>query len=238
MISDATETSGEWRPNILYRDEALLVLNKPAGLSVQDSPSSRGYFNLIREKLSLNEAYPVHRLDQGTSGIYLIALNRAAASALGHAFEHGHVEKIYLALSSAKGKKKQGWVIGDMVPARGGSYKLLPQRSHPAMTYFLGRSLKPGLRAMALKLYTGKTHQARVALKSVSAPILGDARYGGQSADRMYLHAAALQLNWSGRVPVSLVCWPSPQEGVLWNGIEAVFSEGLLSSSLFPDRPV
>lgn len=224
-------------PHILLRTPDLLILNKPAGFAVQDTPSAEGYFNQVRQQLALDEAYPVHRLDQGTSGIYLIALTRACAAQVGQAFETRQVEKIYLALSTAKGKKKQGWVVGDMVPARGGSYKLTPQRTQPAVSYFIGRSLKPGLRAFAMKLYTGKTHQARVALKSVSAPILGDARYGGEPADRLYLHAAAVRLTLPGREPLALVCWPTATEGGLWDGIDQVFSEGLLDASLFPARP-
>ncbi len=55
-----------------------------------------------------------------------------------------------------------------------------------------------GRRAFLVKPFTGKTHQVRVALKSVSAAILGDELYQGTAADRLYLHAYALYFNWGG----------------------------------------
>lgn len=80
-----------------------------------------------------------------------------------------------------------------MAKARNGSYKLLRSHNSPAKTAFFSFALGNGQRLFALKIFTGKTHQIRVALRALGAPILGDERYGGAVADRMYLHAAQIQ---------------------------------------------
>lgn len=221
MVSDRDSTDAI-RARVVFENADVLVLDKPAGIPVQDQDGVSGWFNRVRNQLGLAEAFPVHRLDQGTSGLYLIARHREAARFLGQQFEAHRVTKIYLALSHAKGRQKQGWIIGDMRPARQGSYKLAHTRENPAVTWFVSRGLRPGIRAFALRLFTGKTHQARVALKSVGSPILGDARYGGQPADRLYLHAAMLGLELPGGERIELTCWPTSLEGVEWAGIESL----------------
>ncbi|HAG40164.1 MAG TPA: RNA pseudouridine synthase, partial [Pseudoalteromonas sp.] len=111
--------------------------------------------------------------------------------------EHA-INKFYLAISNAKPKKKQGWIKGDMAKSRRGMFKLLPTLQNPAITRFYSFSYKPGFRAYILKPYSGKTHQLRVALKSLGAPILGDTLYSGSAAERAYLHAYALSFLWHG----------------------------------------
>ncbi|MBV8680361.1 MAG: RNA pseudouridine synthase, partial [Aquitalea sp.] len=96
-------------------------------------------------------------------------------------------------LSDRKPQKKQGLIKGDMEKGRGGAWRLLSTQQHPAMTQFFSFSVQPGLRLFLLRPRSGKTHQLRVAMKSQSAPILGDALYGGSPADRGYLHAYGLR---------------------------------------------
>jgi len=85
-----------------------------------------------------------------------------------------------------------------MERARNGSWRLARSLEDPASTTFVSRSAKPGLRLFALRPATGKTHQLRVAMKSIGAPIFGDERYGGSAADRGYLHACALRFDYAG----------------------------------------
>lgn len=218
----------ELTTRVLYQDDAMLIINKPAGISVQDDADAVGLFNRVKEIFNLPDACPVHRLDKGTSGIYIVAKNSASAAYLGRMFEQHQVQKYYLALSMDKPKRKQGWVIGDMVPGRNGNQKLLISHDNPAVTYFFSKSLRPGVRAFALKLFTGKTHQARVALKSNASPILGDNRYAGKTAERLYLHAAALQLPLSNGQLLNLHCWPVPFDGAAWADIDVLFGHSLL----------
>lgn len=128
-----------------------------------------------------------------------MAKTQEANKALSLAFQSREVGKLYLALTHKKTSKKQGVVIGDMEKARGGSFKLARTKGNPARTAFYSYGLGDGSRLIVLKPYTGKTHQLRVALKSLSAPIIGDERYGGVESDRMYLHAYQLQFLFNGK---------------------------------------
>ncbi len=152
---------------------------------------------MVKQALGVELLYPVHRLDKMTSGLVIFALNKKTAQAFQVMFEMHLVQKFYLAISDKKPKKKQGWVIGDMLPARRGNWKLSKSKENPAKTQFISQSIEPGLRLYLVKPITGKTHQIRVALKSIGAPILGDVRYSDANeaslADRGYLHAFAIQ---------------------------------------------
>lgn len=186
------------KQHVLFSCEDFVVVNKPAGLSVQCEPSQPGCVALLKSLLQADQLHPVHRLDKVTSGLLLVARTQSANRQLSLLFQLGKVEKYYYALSAKRPAKKQGSVMGDMCAARNGSWKLLRSQLNPAFTQFFCRGLQ-GLRLFTLKPYTGKTHQLRVALKSLGAPILGDSRYGGQAADRVYLHAAALNFCYGER---------------------------------------
>ncbi|KAL7550943.1 hypothetical protein ACHAWF_014152 [Thalassiosira exigua] len=275
---------------ILHESERLLAIAKPSGVSHHDDPSAGelGMLSLIREKQGgPNPSFPypgrlhgVHRLDRVTSGILLLAKDPATAGELAAKFREGEVTKYYAALSGKKPrKKKQGWVRGEMVPGRRGSYKHVnptgrkgasdakeertegseregrKSLGHAATRFFtagLGNlSLVPTLRAngdedsdrtlpktaLLFRPHTGKTHQLRVAAKSLGLPILGDARYGGGSLpgvapadvdaeggvapgdrDRTYLHAAALHVRLDDGEVAAI--WSPPPFGRLFEGTE------------------
>lgn len=170
----------------------FVLLNKAAGISFH-SEDGPGLVVLAEKQLGY-KLYPVHRLDKVTSGLILLARTSEVASELTQLFSHHQVEKYYLALSLSKPAKKQGWVKGDMTPARRGAWKLLSSQHNPAVSYFISRGFENlPFRAFLVKPYSGKTHQIRVALKSAGAAIAGDALYQGSTADRVYLHAYALR---------------------------------------------
>ncbi|RTL56901.1 MAG: RNA pseudouridine synthase [Rhodocyclaceae bacterium] len=149
----------------------------------------------------ISTLFPVHRLDRITSGLVLLARSEAAAKQLSEMFARGEMEKYYLALSHRSPLKKQGSIKGAMVKGRNGSWRLAREGEHQAVTQFFSYGLVgavPGLRLFVLRPRTGRTHQLRVALKSLGSPILGDERYGGEAADRGYLHAAVLRFQWQG----------------------------------------
>ncbi|WP_105189702.1 TIGR01621 family pseudouridine synthase [Pseudoalteromonas sp. T1lg48] len=173
----------------------FIVVNKPAGLNFHCEEESPGLVALASEQFGL-PLFPVHRLDKVTSGLVLLPTSSEAAARFTELFTSRQVNKYYLALASDKPKKKQGWVKGDMVKARRGAFKLLKSQENPAITRFYSYSLAPKVRGFVLKPYSGKTHQLRVAMKSLSAPIIGDKLYGGVAADRTYLHAYALQFEY------------------------------------------
>lgn len=198
---------------ILVDEQAdFVVLNKAPGVSFH-SDDGAGLVVLAAQHLGY-ALYPVHRLDKVTSGLIILARSSQAAAALTALFSIHRIEKYYLALSQGKPAKKQGWVKGDMVPARRGSWKLLSSQHNPAVSYFIsqGFSNMP-FRAFLIKPYSGKTHQIRVALKSLGAAILGDSQYQGAAADRVYLHAYALRFCLNG---TNYQYVQPPTEGVLY----------------------
>ena len=167
---------------VQYTHDDFYIINKPHGLNFH-SEEGPGFVVLAEQQLN-EKLFAVHRLDKVTSGLIILARSKAAAAEFTQLFTQHAINKFYLAVSDTKPKKKQGWVKGDMAKSRRGTYKLLNSQSNPAITRFYSFSFKSGFRAYLLKPYSGKTHQLRVALKSIGAAILGDAGYSGSAADR------------------------------------------------------
>lgn len=187
---------------VLSQTDDFLVIDKSPGISMHKDQQEQGLVMLVQKALSIEQLYPVHRLDKMTSGLLILAKHAAAASALSKLFQQREVAKFYLAISDKKPVKKQGLVRGDMVKARRGSWKLSKTCENPALTQFFSHSLGAGLRLFLLKPHTGKTHQIRVAMKSVGAAIVGDERYHEVTEevfDRGYLHAYSLSFNFQGQ---------------------------------------
>ena len=174
-----------------------LVVHKPAGVPCHRREDVPGILELVD---SVEDLKLAHRLDDGTSGCLVLAKGRRAAAAIGDAFAAKRVAKVYVGLTASRPSKKKGVIVGDMVRSRRSQWRLTRDCANPACTW-LSRSigLGPGEGDLAARLLvarpiTGKTHQIRVAAKSIGAPLLGDSLYGGGKADRLYLHAAAIRI--------------------------------------------
>ncbi len=148
-----------------------------------------------------------------TSGAMMFAKSPEIAREIIQKFRTRKVSKYYVAVSARKPSKKQGSVIGDMAKGRRGSWMLQRTTENPAITRFIATAVpeNPGKVAFLLKPETGKTHQLRVALKSLGSPVLGDLRYqnaidAGKEA-RGYLHCASLRL-YIGSTLHQVVCPP------------------------------
>jgi tRNA pseudouridine32 synthase/23S rRNA pseudouridine746 synthase len=122
-------------------------------------------------------------------------------------FEQKKIEKYYLAVSAKKPKKKQGAIKGGMKKVRDGKWMLDSSETAVAISQFFSFSISAGLRLFLVKPLTGKTHQIRVALKSVGSPILGDELYKGESADRTYLHAYCIRFTYQAQL-ICIICRP------------------------------
>jgi len=211
----------------VYENDDFLVINKPANISFHNQQDILGIHSLLKSELGYN-IWPVHRLDKMTSGLLIFAKSQIAAGELGKMFEKGEIAKTYIALSDKKPKKKQGKIIGDMKKSRNGSWKLTHTRENPAKTQFYSYSLISGIRLFWITPTSGKTHQIRVALKSIGSPILGDERYTGNNADRGYLHAYRLSLIWR-QENIEICCLPQSGEYFILDEFEQLLKK-LVSS--------
>lgn len=194
----------EWPDfTVLEQNEDYVVIAKAPGVDVHRDEEEPGIPDKVAKYLGLEKLYLVHRLDKVTSGVMVLAMTSETCASLAALFKARRVDKFYLAVSGRKPKKKQGWVIGDMERSRRGSWKLTSGKNNPAVTQFFSKPLQPGFRAFLLKPRTGKTHQLRVALKSIGSPICGDFLYEDTAKacteERTYLHAYVLSFYWQGQ---------------------------------------
>ncbi|GAX23945.1 hypothetical protein FisN_26Lh002 [Fistulifera solaris] len=215
---------------ILYESKEILAINKPSGIQHHSTTDELGIVALIRQqydqKHPTTRLYSVHRLDRVTSGILLLAKTPEAARELTRLFREKKIVKYYTALSYHKAtQKKQGWIQGGMERGRRKSWMLVRKNTtNFAQTRFFSAGLGQlsaanGLAPLALsnskettplaprtllllRPYTGKTHQLRVAAKSVGLPLAGDPVYkdrydSSATLNRTYLHATALEIRAS-----------------------------------------
>ncbi len=210
---------------VLADTPRYLVVDKAPGIAFHsEKPAKPGLLELVRawqakkQQSNAPRIYAVHRLDKVCSGIIIFAYGAKNANALGNLFRHRRVEKIYVALTQARAKKYKGLVSGSMQRSRRGSWKLSQGVDNIARTLFFSIALekgRPGLRCFVLSPQTGRTHQLRVCMKSLGAPILGDPLYGrfdlAREEDRTYLHAYAIRLQLD-QEKLCLKCPPSAGE--------------------------
>ena len=204
---------------IIYEDDALLVIDKPAGVAVHGgSGVSFGVIEQIRRaRPEAGYLELVHRLDKDTSGLLMIAKKRSALVKLHEAIRNDHPKKIYLALGVGKLPNDSFHVklpLFKYTGAQGEKMVRVSEDGQSAHTIFrvLNRFSDDLLHQVGLSqltlvqatLKTGRTHQIRVHLQSQQCPIAGDERYGDYQANkrlqklglkRMFLHAAELHLD-------------------------------------------
>ncbi|RTR27663.1 TIGR01621 family pseudouridine synthase [Shewanella atlantica] len=183
---------------IVADETDFLVIAKSHDVHFHSQDGTAGVMAKVEQDLGV-KLFSVHRLDTLTSGLLLFAKSSRAAAEFTQLFTAHKVQKYYVAIAKGKPKKKQGWIVGDMAKSRRSMYKLLRSMDNPAMTQFFSQSVAEGVRLYLLKPLSGKTHQLRVALASIGVPILGDRLYGGDEAERGYLHAFSLNFIFRGK---------------------------------------
>ncbi|GIU52452.1 MULTISPECIES: TIGR01621 family pseudouridine synthase [Shewanella] len=182
---------------IIQQHPDFIVINKLPNVHFHSQDGTAGVVAQVEADLKI-KLFAVHRLDTPTSGLLILAKSSQVAAIFTALFSEHKIQKFYVAIAKGKPKKKQGGIIGDMAKSRRSMYKLLRTKTNPAITQFFSQSIDNGLRLYLLKPLSGKTHQLRVALSSIGVPILGDELYGGEAADRCYLHAMALDFEYQG----------------------------------------
>jgi 23S rRNA pseudouridine955/2504/2580 synthase len=198
-------------PPVLYEDEHLIAVDKPAGLAAHGG--SGVSFGLIERVRAARPHQPflelVHRLDRETSGVLLLAKSRRALTGLHEQLRSGRVRKRYLALVKGEWAEPRRHVraaLRKFVNAGGERRVNVDPEGLPAHTVFELRQRFRGYSLLEAELKTGRTHQIRVHLAHVGFPIVGDDKYGdfdlnkrlakaegGARLARMFLHAASVR---------------------------------------------
>lgn len=193
---------------VLYEDDTLIVLNKPAGLSSQGGRiKAHTLDDLLWAFARPSRPRPrlIHRLDRDTSGVILTAKTKPAAAMLGKALEAKRFRKSYLAIVAPGAPEPKGGMIDS--PLRRESigreaYMRVCAPDHPdaetARSRYRTLAANPTAALVELSPDTGRMHQLRVHMASIGRPLAGDSRYGGAlmlggvAVPRLMLHAASL----------------------------------------------
>ena len=217
----------ELRARILYRDDLMIVVDKPPGLPVHagsgGGPTLEAGFDALRfgetERPGL-----AHRLDRDTSGCLVLGRSRFALKQLGRLFADNKVEKLYWAVSEGVPEADEGRISLPLAKQDAARHSWRMRAAQPddtdvqeAITLYhvLGRA--EGRAWLALRPLTGRTHQLRVHCAAIGCPILGDWIYGHAAAPRrpkdamLFLHARSIRvpLYWQ-KPPIEIEARPPP----------------------------
>lgn len=189
---------------VIYKDNNIIVLNKPSGLAVQGGTNTSRHIDGMLEALKFeNNEKPklVHRIDKDTSGILLLARNRKYADILTKAFREHTLQKTYLALVRGCPDKFEG-IINFPLDKTGERMQVVRDGQKAITEYEVLDNAAKKYALIEARPLTGRTHQIRVHLEAIGTPILGDNKYFGSArlrlnevADKLYLHAYKIDLS-------------------------------------------
>lgn len=220
------ESDRDWSRSdvpIVFEDEELFVVDKPAGLVVHPAPGlsestlSELFEGDIQGGTDESRAGVVHRLDRGTSGLMLLAKSPESHSKLQRAIERREIERCYLALVTGAPRTRTGRIDAPIGRSPRERHRMAVDGAgaRDAVTHFevlesLGRAT-----LLRVKLETGRTHQVRVHMKAIGTPIIGDPTYGGvdpYGLGRPFLHSARLAFAHPGSGERLVLESPLPDE--------------------------
>jgi 23S rRNA pseudouridine1911/1915/1917 synthase len=191
---------------VVYEDEHLLVVDKPAGVVVHPAPGHPGptlaeaLVGRARGGADPARAGIVHRLDRDTSGLMVVASSEEAHAALQRMIRAREVTRDYLALVAGSPDAESGTVDAPLGRdrARRALVSTRTDRARTAVTHFTVLERLPRTALLRVRLETGRTHQIRAHLAAIGHPVCGDRQYGGRSCgrrlelQRQFLHASSL----------------------------------------------
>jgi tRNA pseudouridine32 synthase / 23S rRNA pseudouridine746 synthase len=198
---------------ILYKDDAMIVIDKPAGIAVHkgrgEGQNLESLFDSLRFEQNRNPSL-AHRLDKDTSGCLVLGRHREALARLGLLFSKGFAEKTYWAVvvgsppAAGEIRHRLGRASAD---TRSWVMKVA-QDGDEAITGFIRMAQGDGVAVLAMHPKTGRTHQLRVHAAAEGFPIAGDRLYGGDRAlaasRHLQLHARSITLPYDRRRPVTV----------------------------------
>lgn len=188
--------------DILYLDDNVIVINKPAGILTHAKGADSDEFTVAdffkrysTYALDTNRAGIVHRLDRDTSGVIIGARNNETANLLKKQFAKRLTKKTYIAITTGIPKLEKARIDLPIArnPKKPATFKI-SSNGKVAITDYKVLKINENYALIELMPKTGRTHQLRVHLNYINCSILGDKVYGAKKADRMYLHAEKLEI--------------------------------------------
>jgi 23S rRNA pseudouridine1911/1915/1917 synthase len=219
---------------ILYEDEDVVAIDKPAGMIVHSGAGvhSGTLVNALLHRFgslsrSAGELRPgiVHRLDRYTSGVLLVAKNDAAHQRLAEQFANRQVEKTYLALVHGKVKQDRGRIEKAIARDPRQRVRMTARLAHGRAAWSEYRVLRrfDGFTFLEVRIGTGRTHQIRVHLASIGHPVVGDRLYGAPAKiggtptlARYFLHAHRIKFHQPSNGEPVTVESPLPEDLEAW----------------------
>ncbi len=187
---------------VIYKDNEIIILNKPAGLAVQGGSKTTRHIDGLLDALRFEKdekPHLVHRLDKETSGVLVLARSANVAAKLTNAFKTRDVHKVYWAVVAGKPQLLSGKIDAPLTKTQDKVIVDFDHGDRAISVYEVIDSAGKSASWLALSPLTGRTHQLRVHLTEVlKTPILGDSKYGNANLKDMgkglHLHARAIDV--------------------------------------------
>lgn len=195
----------EFLPEIMYKDENILVVNKPKKYETISKNGKNDITEILRKQFLYCQ--PCHRLDINTSGVNVFALNEVAYNEITTAFKSNSIEKKYIALVSGKPEKQRiltHFLLKNSDESKVKIFDNKIKNSVQVITeYKLIKKINHDLSLLEITLHTGKTHQIRAHLAYNGLPILGDRKYGNSEINDKYKKFSQCLISYSIRFDFS-----------------------------------
>ena len=211
LNDDALEKRALPAAMLVYEDDDILVVNKPAGVEV-DGPADDTLLKRVcatlAERGGASQAVLCHRLDAGTSGLILLARNAAAEQFLTEAIRQRQIQKRYLCVTFGRPQPPAA-LLHDYLSkdAERGVVRILSAPAPGAKEILTGYetlAVSGRLALLQVDLITGRTHQIRAHLAHIGCPILGDSKYGNNAANRELHFKYQALCAWELRFPAQI----------------------------------